>query len=110
MGANFLRTRDMIEEMLGSNPLVMQLPIGGEDTFEGVFDLVKMQAITWNGEVSSHVAPEMKNMRSSKETPQRLSQQELLWLALIGSMTARTCIGGLEWEQAMKAPSLMFST
>ena len=55
MGANFLRTRDMIEEMLGSKPLVMQLPIGGEDTFEGVFDIVKMQAITWNGEVGGQV-------------------------------------------------------
>lgn len=51
MGANFLRTRDMIEEMLGAVPLVMQLPIGNEDTFEGVFDLVGMKAITWNGEV-----------------------------------------------------------
>lgn len=51
MGANFLRTRDMIEEMLGATPLVMQLPIGAEDTFEGVFDLVAMKAITWNGEV-----------------------------------------------------------
>ena len=52
MGANFLRTRDMIEEMLAANPLVMQLPIGAEDTFEGVFDLVAMEAITWNGEVN----------------------------------------------------------
>ena len=51
MGANFLRTRDMIEEMLGAVPLVMQLPIGSEDNFEGVFDLVGMKAITWNGEV-----------------------------------------------------------
>lgn len=53
MGANFLRTRDMIEEMLGANPMVMQLPIGGEDSFEGVFDLVGMKAITWNGEVQA---------------------------------------------------------
>ena len=55
MGANYLRTRDMIEEMLGAKPMVMQLPIGAEDTFEGVFDLVRMKAITWNGEVSSNL-------------------------------------------------------
>ena len=56
MGANFLRTRNMIEEMLAANPLVMQLPIGAEDTFEGVFDLVTMKAITWNGEVcNTHI-------------------------------------------------------
>lgn len=52
MGANFMRTRDMIQEMLGAIPLVMQLPIGAEDTFEGVFDLVRMKAITWDGEVT----------------------------------------------------------
>jgi translation elongation factor EF-G len=34
-----------------ANPLVLTLPIGSEDNFEGVVDLVAMQAITWNGEV-----------------------------------------------------------
>ena len=64
MGANYLRTRDMIEEMLGAKPMVMQLPIGAEDTFEGVFDLVRMKAITWNGEVRNPltvVCREVKN-------------------------------------------------
>ena len=51
MGANFMRTRDMIETQLGANPLILQLPIGAEDGFEGIFDLVRMKAITWNGEV-----------------------------------------------------------
>lgn len=49
-GANFFRTRDMIIEMLGKKPLVLQLPIGSEAEFEGVFDLVAMKAITWKGE------------------------------------------------------------
>ncbi|KAK6137693.1 hypothetical protein DH2020_028619 [Rehmannia glutinosa] len=35
---------------LGAKPLVLQLPIGAEDTFKGVIDLVKMQAILWSGE------------------------------------------------------------
>ncbi|CAM6127727.1 unnamed protein product [Calypogeia fissa] len=50
LGANFFRTRDMIVSNLGANPLVLQLPIGSEETFQGVVDLVKMQAIVWNGE------------------------------------------------------------
>lgn len=50
MGANFYRTRDMIIENLGANPLVIQLPIGSEDSFGGIIDLVKMKAIVWNGE------------------------------------------------------------
>lgn len=50
LGANFFRTRDMIISNLGAKPLVLQLPIGAEDTFKGVVDLVKMQAIVWGGE------------------------------------------------------------
>ena len=41
----------MIESMLGANPAVTTLPIGSEDNFEGVIDLVAMKAITWTGEV-----------------------------------------------------------
>ncbi|KAL2238061.1 elongation factor G-1, chloroplastic [Sesamum indicum] len=50
LGANFFRTRDMIVTNLGAKPLVLQIPIGAEDTFKGVVDLVKMQAIVWSGE------------------------------------------------------------
>jgi elongation factor G len=50
LGANFYRTRDMIIQNLGANPLVIQLPIGSEDNFQGVVDLVRMKAIVWTGE------------------------------------------------------------
>lgn len=50
MGANFLRCKDMIIEMLGANPLVIQLPIGAEDALEGVVDLVKMKEIVYAGD------------------------------------------------------------
>ena len=50
MGANFYRTVDMIVSNLGATPLVIQLPIGAEEEFEGVVDLVQMKAIVWNGE------------------------------------------------------------
>jgi elongation factor G len=50
MGADFFRTRDMIIENLGANPLVIQIPIGAEEAFSGVVDLIKMKAIVWNGE------------------------------------------------------------
>ena len=41
----------MIESMLGAKPAVTTLPIGSEDNFQGVIDLVAMKAITWTGEV-----------------------------------------------------------
>jgi translation elongation factor EF-G len=46
----------MIESMLGANPAVTTLPIGSEDNFEGVIDLVAMKAITWTGEVQTILA------------------------------------------------------
>jgi elongation factor G len=49
-GANFLRCVDMIRTRLRANPVPIQLPIGAEETFEGVVDLVKMKAIYWDME------------------------------------------------------------
>ncbi|CAM4372318.1 MAG: Elongation factor G [Legionella sp.] len=50
MGANFLRVVDQIRQRLGSNPIVLQLPIGAEEEFKGVIDLIKMKAIEWDDE------------------------------------------------------------
>ena len=47
-GANFLRVIEQIKSRLGSLVVPMQLPIGAEDGFEGVIDLLKMKAIYWN--------------------------------------------------------------
>jgi len=47
-GADFLRVIEQIKARLGGNPVPMQLPIGSEDNFEGVVDLVKMKAIYWD--------------------------------------------------------------
>jgi len=49
-GANFLNVNQMVIDRLGANPVPMQLPIGAEETFIGVVDLVKMKAIYWEEE------------------------------------------------------------
>ncbi len=49
-GANPLRVRDQLREKLGHNPVLMQLPLGLEDKFEGVIDLVKMKAVRFEGQ------------------------------------------------------------
>ncbi|UJW33572.1 elongation factor G [Saccharothrix sp. AJ9571] len=51
LGADFYFTVKTIEDRLGARPLVIQLPIGAENEFEGVIDLVRMKALTWRGEV-----------------------------------------------------------
>jgi elongation factor G len=51
LGADFYYTVQTIVDRLGVRPLVIQLPIGAENDFEGVVDLVRMKALTWRGEV-----------------------------------------------------------
>ena len=48
LGANFYRVVDQVENVLGANPLVMTLPIGEEDDFVGVVDLLSEKAWTWD--------------------------------------------------------------
>ncbi|HYW75947.1 MAG TPA: elongation factor G [Gammaproteobacteria bacterium] len=50
MGADFLRVVEQIRKRLGATPVPIQLPIGAEDKFKGVVDLVKMRAIYWDDE------------------------------------------------------------
>ena len=50
IGADYFRVLEQIETRLGANPVAMQVPIGAEENFEGVIDLVKMKAIYWNKE------------------------------------------------------------
>lgn len=47
-GANFLRVVEQLRDRLGANPVPLQMPIGAEEDFVGVVDLVTMQAIYWN--------------------------------------------------------------
>ena len=64
-GADFLRVIEQIKERLSAHPIPMQLPIGAEESFEGVVDLVRMKAIYWNEDdlgvtyEARDIAPEM---------------------------------------------------
>jgi len=64
-GAEFLRVIDQIQDRLGATPVPMQLPIGAEEAFEGVVDLIRMKAIYWNEDdlgvsyEARDIAPEM---------------------------------------------------
>ena len=62
MGADFYFTVQTIIDRLGAKPLVLQLPIGAEDDFDGVVDLVEMKAITWRGTVEIGAAPTIEEI------------------------------------------------
>ncbi|AGB27618.1 translation elongation factor EF-G [Prevotella dentalis DSM 3688] len=49
-GADFFETVRQMKEILGANPIAVQIPIGAEENFKGVVDLIKMKAILWHDE------------------------------------------------------------
>jgi len=53
VGASFERTVQMIIDRLGANPLPIQLPVGAEDSFRGVIDLFRMQALIFSDELGA---------------------------------------------------------
>src|SRR5579875_1922169 len=73
LGADFYFTVDTIVNRLGAKPLVIQLPIGAESTFEGVVDLVEMRALTWRGDAKGDV--EMGARYAIEEIPADLAEK-----------------------------------
>ena len=49
-GANFFETVQQMRDILGANPVVLQVPIGAEENFKGVVDLIRMKALYWHDE------------------------------------------------------------
>ena len=59
LGADFFYTVGTIVDRLGAKPLVMQIPIGAEDDFDGVVDLLEMKALQWPGKVETGTPPQI---------------------------------------------------
>lgn len=51
LGADYFQAIGMIKDRLGTNPVLLQLPIGKEDTFKGIVDLIKMNAVIYNDDL-----------------------------------------------------------
>jgi len=72
-GADFMRCVSEVRERLGGNPIPLQIPIGAEDEFEGVVDLITMKSIRWNdadkgmtyeeGDIPAELADEAQEWR-----------------------------------------------
>jgi elongation factor G len=70
LGADFFRVVKMVEDRLGARPVVLQLPIGAEDKFVGVVDLIAMKAIVWEDEslgAKFHVEPIPADLKAQAE-------------------------------------------
>jgi len=72
-GADFFNVYNEIKEKLGANPVPMQIPIGAEEKFEGVIDLVEMKAIRWHDDAN------MGTNYTLEEIPEELVEQAEEW-------------------------------
>ncbi|MEE8530113.1 MAG: elongation factor G [Nitrosomonadaceae bacterium] len=71
-GANFMRVHDQIQVRLKAHPVPVQLPVGAEDKFEGVIDLVQMKAVYWDDST--------RGMKYEKrDIPDELMEDAKLW-------------------------------
>jgi len=71
-GANFMRVHDQIQVRLKAHPVPVQLPVGAEDKFEGVIDLVQMKAVYWDDST--------RGMKYEKrDIPDKLMEDAKLW-------------------------------
>ena len=87
-GADFLRVVNQVRERLAANPVVVQLPIGAEEKFEGVIDLVRMKAIYWDDssmgmtyearEIPDELLPEAEAWREKMIEAAAEADEELL--------------------------------
>jgi elongation factor G len=83
-GADFLRVVKQIKTRLGANPVPLQLPIGAEETFEGVIDLIKMKAIYWDKD-SMGVSFEEQDIPADLVNQSRAYREQLVEAAAEGS-------------------------
>ena len=71
-GANFFETVQQMKDILGANPIAIQIPIGAEENFKGVVDLIKMKAILWHDET-------MRAEYDVEEIPAELADEAAEW-------------------------------
>ena len=74
-GADFERVVKQIRERLGANPIPVQIPVGAEDKFEGVVDLIKMKAIYWDDATLGVNYEEKEIPEELKDRAQQLREQ-----------------------------------
>ena len=76
-GADFSRVVGQIRERLGANPVPIQLPIGAEEAFAGIVDLIRMRAIYWS-EADMGVSFEVRNIPEDLEADARQYRTAML--------------------------------
>ncbi|MBU4385487.1 MAG: elongation factor G, partial [Actinobacteria bacterium] len=78
-GASFMRSIEMIRDRLDAKPVAVQLPVGIEETFTGVIDLVTMESVTWSDEMGEELSRERipRDMREKADKARHLMIEQV---------------------------------
>ena len=76
-GANFMRVVEQIRNRLGATTVPIQLPIGAEDDFEGIVDLLRMKAIYWN-EADQGMTYELRDIPESMKAEAEKAREQMI--------------------------------
>jgi elongation factor G len=114
LGADFDRCVQMIGERLGANPAVLQLPIGKEDRFVGVVDLVRLKAVIWDEETLGASYREEGIPEAMRGDVQRARERLLETIAevderLLARYVDGVAVGADEIQTAIRTAALKLS-
>ncbi|HOM04690.1 MAG TPA: elongation factor G [Candidatus Kapabacteria bacterium] len=100
MGADFYRVLDMMRQRLGANPIAVEIPIGSEDSFSGVIDLVKMKAVFFDYESHGSVFSEGEIPDDYKDKADEMRQIMVEKIAELDDVLVEKYLNGEEISEA----------
>ncbi|HOQ50121.1 MAG TPA: GTP-binding protein, partial [Candidatus Kapabacteria bacterium] len=100
MGADFYRVLDMMRQRLGANPIAVEIPIGSEDSFSGVIDLVKMKADFFDYESHGSVFSEGEIPDDYKDKADEMRQIMVEKIAELDDVLVEKYLNGEEISEA----------
>ncbi len=105
MGADFYSVVEQIKTQLGANAVAIQVPIGAEENFIGVIDLLYMKAWTWNSDGSEMTETEIPEMMQNEVNEQRIKLMETL--ALLDSNLLEKYMDNLESITSLELTNIL---
>jgi elongation factor G len=99
IGADFFHVLDMMVEKLGANPLPIQIPLGKEDDFYGVVDLISMKGLAWDEEDLGTTIHQVPLNEDAKRTAQAHREKLFEKLSLIDDAFMELYLDGKEIDE-----------